>query len=112
MEYKIENIDGITVINVIGFLDANTSASLDEKINTLITKEGHSKVILNLKDVTYMSSSGLRIFLSASKEVQKVNGKFVVCNANDTIKDIVKMSGFDMIVDLKDTLEESLESIK
>ncbi|AZQ63887.1 anti-sigma factor antagonist [Flammeovirga pectinis] len=112
MEYKIENIDNVTVINVTGFLDANTSSILDEKIHILITKEGHTKVILNLKDVTYMSSSRLRIFLSASKEMQNVDGKFVVCNANDTIKDIVKMSGFDMIVELKDTLEDSLEIVK
>ncbi|ANQ52689.1 STAS domain-containing protein [Flammeovirga sp. MY04] len=107
MNISKEVIQEYNVINVEGFIDASNSSELEESIRNLIEK-GSDKIILNLEKVTYMSSSGLRVFLMGSKELQAIEGQFRVCNANEVVMEILTISGFNMIVDIRDTLEEAL----
>ncbi|MBB3697121.1 anti-sigma factor antagonist [Flammeovirga yaeyamensis] len=107
MNISKEVIQEYNVINVEGFIDASNSSELEESIRNLIEK-GSDKIILNLEKVTYMSSSGLRVFLMGSKELQAIEGQFRVCNANEVVMEILTISGFNMIVDIRDSLEEAL----
>ncbi|AZQ64053.1 anti-sigma factor antagonist [Flammeovirga pectinis] len=109
MEIDIQNTDNITVINVNGYLDANTSPVLDQKIADLVA-EGNANILLNLKDVGYMSSSGLRVFLNASKAVRPLRGKFKVCQVTPDVMEVIKMTGFDIIVDVIETYDAAISS--
>ncbi|NLR92003.1 MULTISPECIES: STAS domain-containing protein [Flammeovirga] len=109
MDITQEKIKDMEVLTPQGFIDASNSPILEEKIVKMINDEGKDKIILDLKNVSYMSSSGLRVFLSASKNMQAKDGIFRVCNANDVVSEILTVSGFDMIVDIRKTIEEALE---
>lgn len=109
MDIEVTDIKDISVIHVNGFMDANTSPTVEEQILTLIN-DGHHKILLNLKDVSYMSSSGLRVFLSASKSMKAINGRFIVCESNEVVKEILKISGFDLIIEIQDKYEEAILS--
>ncbi|OHX64008.1 STAS domain-containing protein [Flammeovirga pacifica] len=108
MNITQEKIKDYSVINVSGFIDASNSGALENTIKSLI-EEGVDKVILNLEEVDYMSSSGLRVFLMGSKELQSKDGIFRVCNANEVVMEILTISGFNMIVDIRETLENALD---
>ena len=107
MKITQEIIKEYNVINVEGFIDASNSSEVEDQIRDLL-RGGSNKIILNLEKVTYMSSSGLRVFLMGSKELQANDGQFRVCNANEVVMEILTISGFNMIVDIRDTLEEAL----
>ncbi|NME69643.1 STAS domain-containing protein [Flammeovirga aprica] len=109
MEIEVTNIKDISVVHVNGFMDASTSPIVEEEVLKLI-EEGKTKLLLNLKDVSYMSSSGLRVFLSASKSIKAVKGKFIVCEANEVVQEILKISGFDLIIEVQEKYEEAILS--
>lgn len=75
-----------------GRLDTNTSPDLEKEISEDLTADVKT-LILDLKDLEYVSSAGLRVLLSAQKKMNK-QGKMVVRNANDMIMDVFQVTGF------------------
>ena len=77
-----------------GRLDAQNSPEFDEDIQTSL--EGITELILDLTDLSYISSAGLRTFFTCSK-VMKKQGKMVIKNANNAIMEILKTTGFTQL---------------
>ena len=98
------------IAEIHGILDTATSAQAQETINHYL-KEGHNKVIINLSNTDYMSSSGLRVLLATAKRLWADNGTFKVCHPNKVIKDILDTSGFSVIMDVTETEEEALQGM-
>ena len=95
-------------IAVIGRLDSNTVKGLEGAVQELAGNE-RPAVVFDLERMTYVSSAGLRVFLVASKLVQKAGGKAVFCGLADNVHKVFKVSGFDHILTLRVTKEEALE---
>ncbi len=75
-----------------GRLDTNTAPELEKAISADLTADVQS-LILDLKDLEYISSAGLRVLLAAQKKMNK-QGNMVVKNANDMIMDVFQVTGF------------------
>ena len=78
-------------LSVEGQVDTVTAPELQQKILTCFQKT--KDVVLDLAEVGYMSSAGLRIMLSSQKTMDK-QGKMTVRNVNATIMDIFEITGF------------------
>lgn len=92
-------VDGDTLTLVINArLDTLTSPALQEEIVNSI--EGVKHLVLDFKDVLYVSSSGLRVILMAQKEMSK-KGDMVLLNVSDEIKQLFEMTGFSEILTIK-----------
>ena len=83
-------------ITLEGRLDTNTSPSLEKELN--ITNE-INEVVFDLEKLDYISSSGLRILLSAQKKLK--SGKVVIKGANDYVKEVLDMTGFSDLFTLE-----------
>ena len=85
-----------TVIEVAGRLDTITAPALDKTINEDI---GDTKnLVLDIKNMEYISSAGLRVLLSAQKKMQKI-GSMKLKNVCTQVMDIFEMTGFaDILV--------------
>ncbi len=94
MNVEINKIGTDTEIILESRLDAVTSSSVDEIIQKEIdVLEG--SLIINLKNVDYVSSMGLRTFVAAYK---KMNGKkMILSNANTSVKEVIKMTGLSSL---------------
>ena len=89
MEIKV-NAEA-TVIELSGRLDTSTAPLLDQAINEDI---GDTKnLILDLHDLKYISSAGLRVILGAQKKMHKI-GTLKLINVCEEIMDIFEMTGF------------------
>ena len=64
-------------------------------------------VLLNLEQVEFISSAGLRIILRAAKLLQTANGELKICGARAAVKDVMQMSGFDSLLKIYDTEKEA-----
>lgn len=82
------------LIELDGRLDTTTAQQLEEKINSEI--EGVKELTFDLKDLTYISSAGLRILLSAQK-IMNNQGKMIVKNASEEVEEIFEVTGFSDI---------------
>ena len=90
-------MDGSAVtLKVSGRIDTNTAPSLESKIQEVVT-ESIKKLVIDLEDVNYVSSAGLRVFLSAHKMMSKLDG-LEIAHANDDIKEIFEVTGFSDIL--------------
>ena len=90
----IKNDDTIT-FKLEGRLDTTTSPDFESKINEEVTNI--KTLILDLKNLKYISSSGLRVLLSAQKKMNKL-GKMKLINVNEMVMEVFEMTGFSNIL--------------
>lgn len=97
MEIKQETSSDSVIISPVGRIDSNNSSSLEEKVMFFIGS-GATNVVLNFSHVDYISSAGLRVMLMAAKKMKSSGGEFSICEMNNNVKSVFKMSGFDKII--------------
>ncbi len=81
-----------------GRLDTTTSPELEATIKENI--DGISSLMLDFAELTYVSSAGLRVLLSAQKTMNK-QGKMVLKNVNETVKEVFEITGFADILTIE-----------
>ena len=89
----VEN-DTVTY-KIYGKIDTNTSPELQKEI--VNPQEGIKNLILDLEDVDYISSAGLRVLLLANQNMSKI-GEMKVINASENVKGVFEITGFDDIL--------------
>lgn len=96
---ELENIrNGEELIcKVKGRLDTNTAPAMMDNLNL----EGVKNLIFDLKEVDYVFSAGLRVFLQAQKIMNANGGKMKIINIDPAIKSIFEMVGFANIMDIE-----------
>ena len=109
MNLNLKKLENTVVIYLEGRLDVHLSADIEKKINKLIENEPKSNILLNLKDVEYMSSSGLRIFVSTMRILKENNRKLVLCNMNNAVKKIFEVVELTDMFDIFNSEEEALK---
>lgn len=77
-------------------LSGRFDASQTEKAATIFN-EINKSCIVNLKDLDYISSTGLGVLLKTQKRLNDIENELTLKNLNNHIQEIFKYSGFDMI---------------
>ena len=96
MTIEIKKNADVATIEIAGRLDTTTAPVLDKAINEELGEVSH--LTLDIKDLNYISSAGLRVLLSAQKKMQKI-GSMKVVNVCQEIMEIFEMTGFaDILV--------------
>ena len=98
---------GITMVTVSGNVDIAGSEILEAALNQHLN-DGVSKLVLDLSDVGFVSSSGLRVLLKTAQSLQRSEGRMRLCEANETVREIFGISGFDKILEIAGSREEAL----
>ena len=80
-----------TTIKLVGRLDTTTAPALDKTIVEDIA--GTKNLVLDVKELEYISSAGLRVFLGAQKKMQKI-GSMKVTNVREEVMEVFEMTGF------------------
>ncbi|NCS95618.1 MAG: STAS domain-containing protein, partial [Leptospira sp.] len=78
LKHNVTN--GILVVYLEGRLDVSVANEVEENLADLIDNGGHTKVLLNMKDVDYMSSSGFRACISTLRKLNAKDGLLKICN--------------------------------
>ncbi len=112
MEIVIDapNEHGVEIIHVEGRIDALNAGSFEEKIIPLCQNDVKSFVI-DFSKLVYISSAGLRAILKMAKQCKSVNKKIVICNLASEVKEVFKISGFDLIIKICENLETAVSEV-
>lgn len=89
---NVDNSQQVTAIEIVGDVDANTAPLLQERVLPLA--QPNSKILLDMTNVPYMSSAGLRLLLSLYRQVTNKNGQLVLVGLADEILDTMSITGF------------------
>jgi anti-sigma B factor antagonist len=108
MEITKEKRNGITCLRIEGNLDASNSSIAEKSIRDAIDAEG-ANLIINLSELQYISSAGLRVILVVAKDIKTKSGKIVLCSMTESVKKVFDISGFTSIFDLQENIEAALK---
>lgn len=101
-----EEIKGdVLVLRLSGRLDAVSSPSAEHKVFDYINS-GHHKLLLDFSGVDYLSSAGMRMLLSTTKKLKTLSGKLVLFSVTANVMDVLRMSGFDHVLEIVKTEED------
>ncbi len=87
--------EGQLCVSLGGRLDTVTAPELDAELKNSL--EGVTDLVLDLADLEYISSSGLRVLLSAQKIMNK-QGRMRILHANEMVMEIFDVTGFTKIL--------------
>lgn len=95
---KIKNGSSLTMA-IEGRLDTITSSDLSKEITSSI--DGVTELILDIENLEYISSSGLRVLLSTQKSMNSNNGKMIVKNVPEIVMEVFDITGFVDILNIE-----------
>lgn len=102
-----ENKGDVLILRMSGRLDAVSAPIAERKIFEHINKN-EIKILLDFTHVDYLSSAGMRMLLSTMKKLKSLSGKLIVCSITPNVMDVLKMSGFDHVLQLAKNEQEAL----
>ena len=108
MEITQKEENGIVSIAIKGRLDADSSQEAENVVKDALG-EKTDRVLFDLGELEYLSSAGLRVLLSAAKEMRRRDGEIVLCSLNEFVKEIFEVSGFQSLIPITDTVESGIE---
>ncbi len=111
MDIKVREKGDTSIVEIAGRIDTVTSPDAEVAINKVLDG-GCSKIIINLGETEYMSSSGLRVLLVTAKKISAISGKLKICQPNPVVKEILDISGFSTILDVHETESSALSAIQ
>ena len=98
MTEEFKRSPGEITLKLAGRIDTITAPDLEEIINDDI--EDVTKLILDIKDVEYISSAGLRVLLTAQKKMNKL-GSMKVTNVCAEVMEVFELTGFTDILEIE-----------
>lgn len=101
MEITINKIDNVTTVRMIGRLDTTAAQEIAKDMEA-VEAETAGTVVLDCSEMTYISSSGLRIFLTLRKEAAIRGGKVIVKGISNDIRQVFMMTGFLNLFQIED----------
>ena len=97
MEVHTEREDGILIARAEGRVDGTNAREFEQALIAAIGEDDRL-LIVDLQELVYISSAGLRVFLMIAKELQRRGGKLVVCSLTENINEVFEISGFSKII--------------
>jgi len=100
MEVHITESEGTVTTRLVGRLDTPASAEVSREIQPLLD-HADKTIVLDCSEMSYISSSGLRIFLTIRKAVAAQGGKVVVKGLSSEIRQVFMMTGFLQLFEIQ-----------
>lgn len=102
--------DTAVVIYVDGDLTTNTSPDVETEILEVLT-DSAKHVVINVENVNFVASTGLRVILALGKRLSGQGLKLAVCSMNPSTQSVFEMSGFTKLFPTYTNELEALENL-
>jgi len=98
---------GVTLLELNGTVDGQAFEHLDTLMRELIER-GTLKIIVDLRQVKYLSSAGIGVFMNAMVEVRRKQGALVLFNPSENVLDVFENLHLTNLFNIADSLEKAL----
>ena len=93
-----ERNNDVLTLKIEGRLDTTTAPTLEKTINEIL--DGVTELILDMNQLTYVSSAGLRVLLSTQKKMNKI-GTMKLIGVCEDVMEVFEMTGFVDILNIE-----------
>jgi anti-sigma B factor antagonist len=110
MNVTCERSDGVLWLQVSGRINILNATQFEEEVENAI-EDGDRAVVLDLENLTYISSAGLYVVLKIAKITWQRDLAFALCGLSDVVHPVFERVGFDKIMAIHPTRAEALASV-
>ena len=93
MEVTVNKLNGVTTVTLEGRLDTPASPEVSAKLEPVV-QDASGTIIFDCSKMSYISSSGLRIFLTVRKAAATKGGKVIIRGLVPEVRNVFMMTGF------------------
>jgi len=108
MQIKTRQVNDVLVFDMEGRLDHQTAGDTNEAMTRIINDSTNKMILLNLKNLEYVSSAGLSVILLAAKLINSSRGRIKICEANGVVKEVMEMAGFNKLLPMYEREQEGI----
>jgi anti-sigma B factor antagonist len=110
MEITEKKAGDVVTLSLSGRLDATTAKMFESKILARI-ESGDRRFIIDLAQLDYISSAGLRVLVLAAKQLASVKGRIVLCSLKKPVREVFDIVGFSSTFPLYASPEDAIKNI-
>lgn len=111
LQIEIKHHQGALIIRLKGELDHHTADRLRTEMDQAIQGSAGRNIVLSLKELAFMDSSGLGVILGRYKRIAESGGKLVVCDVHPHMHRLFEMSGLYKIIALEADEQTALSNL-
>lgn len=98
--------ENIQILDLKGELDAHTASDLEAAIHKC-QSSGNFQIVINGRELMYISSAGLGVFMAYIEEIRENGGDIKITNLQAKVFNVFDLLGFPLLFDILDTEEEA-----
>lgn len=112
-EFKVNQREGegVSVIDLKGYLDAHTATDLETTFQKLLNDKKYN-IVVNCRDLSYISSAGLGVFMAFIEDVRKNNGDIKLTNMSAKVYNVFDLLGFPILYEIYKDEQEAILKFK
>jgi len=101
MEFKVafRETSSATILELKGYLDAHTAPDLESAFQKLLREQKYN-IVVNFKDLSYISSAGLGVFMAFIEDVRNNKGDIKLTNMSSKVYNVFDLLGFPVIYEI------------
>jgi anti-sigma B factor antagonist len=108
---SIKDQGDVNIVYLKGYLDAHTAPALENTFSNLIDK-GKYSIVVNFKELSYISSAGLGVFMAFIEKIRENEGDIKLSGMSDKVFNIFDLLGFPLLYEIYKTEEEAINKFK
>ena len=85
--------EDVTVLEAYGRLDSTTAKEFGDRLNALV-QAGRNAIVIDLKNIIYISSAGFRVLLIANRATSEKQGKLALCGITGEVRRLFEIGAF------------------
>lgn len=101
----------IKIIQPAGILDSTKASQFRDEVHGLV-QSGANLILIDLKDVTFIDSSGLGALVSALKTIRSAGGQLTICSINEQVRMLFELTSMDRVFEVfkdRDEFEKKIQ---
>lgn len=106
MEVIAELQDGVLLVRMSGRIDSSSAAAFDRAVGAAL-EDNDRTVIMDLENLSYISSAGLRTFLKVARRLRGGTAELVLCAMSEETRKVFQITGFDRVISIYPTRAEA-----
>ena len=112
IQFKEIRVDNeISHVALSGRLDISGIQDIEMKFTSVVANRGKAAII-DLSGVTFLASLGMRMLLSAAKQLKRENAPIILLSPTTLVKEVLEIAGFDSILPIEYDLETAIAKVK
>ncbi len=99
--------DSVNVLELKGYLDAHTAPKLEEAFQDLLNSQRFN-IVVNCRELSYISSAGLGVFMAFIEDVRKNRGDIKLSNMTPKVFNVFDLLGFPLLYEIVKDEQEAV----